>query len=470
LTQPPQQNRRVFERKATYRSCSMLDRLFRLKEYGTTAGREIVAGLTTFAAMAYILAVNPDILKNAGMPQAALVTATALSAALATALMALLTNFPLALAPGMGINAYFAFSICIGMGIPWQSALGLVFINGCLFLLLSVTGVRERILAAIPHSMKIAIAAGIGLFIAFIGLENGGLIVANPATLVGMGDLTNPKVALFAGGVLLTCLLVARGTPGAIILSMAVVTAAGLLVPDGKGGMVTTLPPDWLSWPASLEPTFLKLNFNLLFEDHLKALPIILTLLLVDMFDNIGTLIGVTRRAGLMDAQGNVPRVGRALVADSTAAIISSLLGTSTVVSYIESAAGIQAGGRTGLTALTTALCFVLALFLTPVILMIPGAAVAPALVVVGLVMFQQVVDLDLGDFELAAPAILTILMMPLSFSISTGIGLGLIMLSVLSAGSGKSRRATSVTYVLAAIFLLHFFEPLIARWLARSP
>jgi AGZA family xanthine/uracil permease-like MFS transporter len=448
----------------------MLDRLFRLKEYGTTAGREIVAGLTTFAAMAYILAVNPDILKNAGMPQAALVTATALSAALATALMALLTNFPLALAPGMGINAYFAFSICIGMGIPWQSALGLVFINGCLFLLLSVTGVRERILAAIPHSMKIAIAAGIGLFIAFIGLENGGLIVANPATLVGMGDLTNPKVALFAGGVLLTCLLVARGTPGAIILSMAVVTAAGLLVPDGKGGMVTTLPPDWLSWPASLEPTFLKLNFNLLFEDHLKALPIILTLLLVDMFDNIGTLIGVTRRAGLMDAQGNVPRVGRALVADSTAAIISSLLGTSTVVSYIESAAGIQAGGRTGLTALTTALCFVLALFLTPVILMIPGAAVAPALVVVGLVMFQQVVDLDLGDFELAAPAILTILMMPLSFSISTGIGLGLIMLSVLSAGSGKSRRATPVTYVLAAIFLLHFFEPLIARWLARSP
>jgi AGZA family xanthine/uracil permease-like MFS transporter len=447
----------------------MLDRIFRLKECGTTAGREIVAGLTTFAAMAYILAVNPDILKNAGMPQAALVTATALSAALATALMALLTNFPLALAPGMGINAYFAFSICIGMGIPWQSALGLVFINGCLFLLLSVTGVREKILAAIPHSMKIAISAGIGLFIAFIGLENGGLIVANPATLVSMGDLTNPEVALFAGGVLLTCLLVARGTPGAIILSMAVVTAAGLLVPAGKGGMVTTLPPGWFSWPASLEPTFLKLNFNLLFEDYLKALPIILTLLLVDMFDNIGTLIGVTRRAGLMDAQGNVPRVGRALVADSTAAIISSLLGTSTVVSYIESAAGIQAGGRTGLTALTTAVCFVLALFLTPVILMIPGAAVAPALVVVGLAMFQQVVDLELRDFELAAPAILTILMMPLSFSISTGIGLGLILLSVLSVGSGASRRATPVTHVLAAIFLLHFFEPLIARWLARS-
>jgi AGZA family xanthine/uracil permease-like MFS transporter len=445
----------------------MLERFFRLKAHGTTVEREVLAGLTTFAAMAYILAVNPAILKNAGMPHAALVTATALSAAISTALMALLTNFPLALAPGMGINAFFAFTICIGMGIPWQSALGLVFINGCLFLLLSITGVRERILGAIPYSMKIAISAGIGLFIAFIGLENGGLIVANPATLVSMGDIAKPEVALFTAGVFLTCILVAWEIPGAIILSMAAVTAAGLFVPNEKGGMVTSLPPEWISWPASLEPTLFKLNFDLLFANHWKALPIILTLLLVDMFDNIGTLIGVTRRAGLMDAQGNVPRVGQALVADSAAAIISSLLGTSTVVSYIESAAGIQAGGRTGLTALTTALCFLLALFLTPLILVIPGAAVAPALVVVGLVMFQQVVDLDLRDFGRAAPAVLTILMMPLSFSISTGIGFGLIMLSVLSIASAKTRNSTPVTHVLAAIFLLHFFEPLMARWFA---
>ena len=352
------------------------------------------------------------------------------------------------------------------MGIPWQSALGLVFINGCIFLLLSVTGVREQILAAIPFSMKIAVSAGIGLFIAFIGLENGGLIVANPATLVGMADLSKPDVTLFAGGILLTCLFVARGIPGAIILSMAAVTAVGLFVPDGKGGMVTNLPAAWVSWPASIEPIFLKLNFDLVLKDHLKALPIILTLLLVDMFDNIGTLIGVTRRAGLMDAQGNVPRVGRALVADSTAAIISALLGTSTVVSYIESAAGIQAGGRTGLTALTTAACFMLALFLTPLILMIPAVAVAPALVVVGLSMFQGVVDLDLRDFGMAAPAVLTILMMPLSFSISTGIGIGLIVLSALSIGSGKGGHATPLTHALAAIFLLHFFEPSIVRWL----
>jgi AGZA family xanthine/uracil permease-like MFS transporter len=447
----------------------MLERIFRLRENGTTAGRELVAGLTTFAAMAYILAVNPAILKNAGMPEAALVTATALSAAVATILMALLTNFPLALAPGMGINAFFAFSICIGLGIPWQSALGLVFINGCLFLLFSVTGLRQRILAAIPYSMKTAISAGIGLFIAFIGLENGGLVVANPATLVSMGDISKPDVALFAGGVLVTCILISRGVPGAIIVSMGVVTAVGLFVPHGESGMVTKVPAAWISWPASLEPTFLKLNFDLIFTDHLKALPIILTLLLVDMFDNIGTLIGVTRRAGIMDAQGNIPRLGQALVADSAAAIISSLFGTSTVVSYIESAAGIQAGGRTGLTAITTAICFVLALFLTPVILMVPEAAVAPALVAVGLVMFQEVVHLDLSDFQVAAPAILTILMMPLSFSISTGIGLGLIVLSVLSLVSTTRRQATAVTYVLAIIFLLHFLEPLIVRWLGGT-
>ncbi len=447
----------------------MLERIFRLRENGSTAGREVVAGLTTFAAMAYILAVNPAILKNAGMPEAALVTATALSAAVATLLMALMTNFPLALAPGMGINAFFAFSICIGMKVPWQSALGLVFINGCLFLLLSITGVREKILAAIPSPMKIAISAGIGLFIAFIGLENGGLIVANQATLVSMGDLSRPDVALFAGGILLTCLLIARGVPGAIIVSMAIVTALGLFVPKASGGTVTTPPSAWLSLPASLEPTFFKLNFDLLFTDHLKALAVILTLLLVDLFDNLGTLIGVTRRAGIMDANGNIPRVGRVLVADSAAAIISSLLGTSTVVSYIESAAGIQAGGRTGLTAITTAVCFVLALFLTPLILMVPAAAVAPALVAVGLIMFQEVVHLDLSDFQLAAPSILTILMMPMSFSISTGIGLGLIMLSVLSLGSGSLGKATAVTHILAIIFLLHFFEPLILRWIGTG-
>ncbi len=447
----------------------MFERLFRLKEKGTTIPREILAGLTTFAAMAYILAVNPDILQNAGMPQPALITATALSAAIATAIMALMTNFPLAMAPGMGINAFFAFSICIGLGIPWQSALGLVFINGCIFLLLSVTGVREKILAAIPLSLKIATSAGVGLFIAFIGLQNGGLIVANSATMVGMGDLTKPEVALFGLGVLFTCVLVARKVPGGIMLSMAVIALIGLFLKDSGGKEITQLPASAFSWPASLEPLFLQLNFDLLWKDAFKALPIILTLLLVDMFDNIGTLIGVTRRAGMMDKSGNVPGVGRVLIADSVAAIISSLLGTSTVVSYIESAAGVQAGGRTGLTALTTAVCFLLALFLTPVILMIPSVAVAPALVVVGIAMFEGVVDLDLERFEIAAPAILTILVMPLSFSISTGIGVGMIALSALALATGHKRDVGWITHALAAVFLLHFFEPLILRWFAKT-
>ncbi|CAN5662860.1 solute carrier family 23 protein [soil metagenome] len=444
----------------------MLDRVFRLRENGTTVGREIVAGLTTFAAMAYILAVNPDILKNAGMPEPALVTATAVGAALATALMALLTNLPLALAPGMGINAFFAFTICLGMKVPWQSTLGLVFINGIVFLLLSVTGVRERILDSIPYSLKIAIAAGIGLFIAFIGLQNGGLVVASPATLVAMGDLTQPKVALFGIGILLTCVLVARKVPGAIILSMIVISLVGLAIPDGTGHKVTELPGSPISWPASLEPTFLKLNFNLLFSDPLKAATVIIALLLVDMFDNLGTLIGVARGAGLMDKDGKVPKVGRVLVADSIAAILSSLVGTSTVVSYIESAAGVESGGRTGLTAMTTAVCFLLALFLTPIILMIPTVAVAPALVVVGIMMFECVTDLDLKKFEVAVPAVLTIVAMPFTFSISTGIALGLISMAVMAIGLGRAKEVTVTAYVLAVVFLLHFLQPVLEKLL----
>ncbi len=437
----------------------VFERIFRLKENGTTVRREVVAGLTTFAAMAYILAVNPGILKAAGMPGDALVTATALGAALATVLMAAMTNYPLALAPGMGINAFFAYTICVGMGIPWQSALGLVFINGCMFLLLSVTGIRQRILASIPLDLKVAIAAGIGLFIAFIGLKDGGLVVYNEATLVGLGDLSSPSVLLFAGGVLLTCVLIARGVPGAIILSMLILAVAGLFVPSPQGGMITQWPGKVFSWPASIEPLFLKLNFDFVLTEHIKAIPVILTLLLVDLFDNLGTLIGVTRRAGIMDEKGNVPRLGNALVADSTAAILSSLLGTSTVVSYIESATGVQAGGRTGLTAVTVSGCFLIALFVTPVILMIPAVAVAPALVAVGLVMFQSVTELKLDHFDIAAPAMLTILFMPLSFSINSGIGIGLITLVVLGLFA-KPRRFDVVTAVLALCFLLHFLEP----------
>ena len=439
----------------------MLDRFFKLESHGTTVGRELQAGLTTFAAMAYILAVNPSILANTGMDKGALVTVTAITAALATALMALLTNYPIALAPGMGINAFFTFTICLGKHIPWQEALGMVFINGIVFLGLSVTGVREKIIGAIPQPLKIAVTCGIGMFIAFIGLKNGGVIVANPATFVGAGDFTSGPVALCLGGVVLTIILVARGVPGAIVLSIAAATVAGLLLPGAGGARVTQLPASLIALPQSPAPVFLKLTFHFLesWTAFSTALPLIFTLLLVDMFDNIGTLIGVTKRAGLLSADGTLPRAGRALLADSIATICSALFGTSTVVSYIESASGVEAGGRTGLTSLTTAALFVLALLFTPLILIVPAAATAPALIVVGIFMMQSVIEIPMADFRVAAPAVLTIFAIPLTFSIAEGIGLGLIGAALLALGLGKPKLLTPVGYVVAAVFFLQFFR-----------
>jgi AGZA family xanthine/uracil permease-like MFS transporter len=439
----------------------MLQRLFRLEENRTTVGRELQAGLTTFAAMAYILAVNPAILANTGMDKGALVTVTALTAAIATALMALLTNYPIALAPGMGINAFFTFTMVLGKGVPWQEALGMVFVNGVIFLLLSVTGVREKIIAAIPHPLKIAVTCGIGLFIAFIGLKNGGVIVANPATFVSHGDFASGPVALCLFGIGLTAVLVARRVPGAIVISIAAVTVVGLFVRAGGNKMVTELPASLIAAPASPAPVFLKLSFQFLTSSHaiMMAVPLILTLLLVDMFDNIGTLIGVTKRAGFLRPDGTLPKAGRALLADSLATILSALFGTSTVVSYIESASGVEAGGRTGLTTLTTAALMLFALFFTPLILIVPAAATAPALVVVGIFMMQSITEIDMSDFKVATPAVLTLLAIPLTFSIAEGIGLGLIATALLALALGESRKMTALGYALAAIFFLQFFH-----------
>ena len=447
----------------------MLNRFFKLAENGTTVGREIQAGLTTFAAMAYILAVNPDILSATGMDRGALVTATACGAALSTILMALLTNYPLALAPGMGINAYFTYSVCIGMGVPWQGALAMVFVNGVTFLALSLTGIRERIVNAIPYQLKIAITCGIGLFIAFIGLKNAGIVVSHPATFVTHGDLGAPGPLLALGGILLMLTLVARRVPGAIVVTIFVIAVAGLFVSDGQGARITPLPDQVVGRPASIAPIALELDFSYILNDVWAAIPVILTLLFVDMFDNIGTLIGVTQRAGFLGKDGKLPRIGPALVADSTAAIASSLLGTSTVVSYIESASGVEAGGRTGLTAITVALLFLAALFFSPLILAIPSVATAPALVVVGVFMMQSARELNLQDFPLAAPAILTIFLMPLTFSISTGIGVGLITAVVLMAVAGRSAETTKITLILAGVFALEFLRTPISaaiRWL----
>ena len=439
----------------------MLQRLFRLEENRTTVGREMQAGLTTFAAMAYILAVNPAILANTGMDKGALVTVTALTAAIATAIMALMTNYPIALAPGMGINAFFTFTMVLGKGVPWSEALGMVLVNGVIFLLLSVTGVREKIMAAIPHSLKIAVTCGIGLFIAFIGLKNGGVIVANQATFVSHGDFASGPVALCLAGIALTAVLVARRVPGAIVISIAVVTVAGLFVRAGGNKMVTELPASLIAMPASPAPVFLKLTFQFLTSSHamMMALPLILTLLLVDMFDNIGTLIGVTKRAGFLRPDGTLPKAGRALLADSFATILSALFGTSTVVSYIESASGVEAGGRTGLTTLTTSALMLLALFFTPLILIVPAAATAPALVIVGVFMMQSITEIDMSDFKVATPAVLTLLAIPLTFSIAEGIGLGLIAAALLALGLGESKKMTALGYVLAAIFFFQFFH-----------
>ncbi len=439
----------------------MVSRFFKLESRGTTPFREFQAGLTTFSAMAYILAVNPSILANTGMDKAALVTVTAITAAVATTLMALFTNFPIALAPGMGINAFFTYTICLGKGLPWNEALGMVFINGLIFLSLSVTGVREKIIASIPLGLKLAVTCGVGLFIAFIGLQRGGVIVSNPATFVGPGDFTAGPAALCLAGIVLIALLVARRVRGAIVLGIIAVTIAGLFTSNGAGGRVTDLSAGFFSLPHSAAPVFLKLTFSFLtsWSKFQTALPLIFTLLLVDMFDNIGTLIGVTKRAGLLDAKGRLPNAGRALLADSIATILSALCGTSTVVSYIESASGVEAGGRTGLTAIWVALFMLSALFLTPLILAIPLCATAPALVIVGIFMMQSVVEIDMTNFETAAPAVLTIFAIPLTFSIAQGIGIGLICSVLLAVGLGRARTIPPIGYAVAAMFFLSFFK-----------
>ena len=449
----------------------MLDRFFSLKEHGSSPAREIIAGLTTFAAMAYILAVNPLILSQTGIDKGALVTATAVASAVMTIIMALATNYPIALAPGMGLNAFFTYTICLTKGIPWQAALGFVFYSGLIFLALTVSRLRQRIVEAIPFELKLAITSGIGFFIALIGLENGGLIVLNMATVpksgvplaeaspyLTLGDLGTIAPWLVIIGIILTGVLIARRLPGAIVLVILLLTVLGLFIPAPDGSGMLTKPPNAIfNLPSSLAPTFLKLDLGYFWQHLLTALPLVLSFLFVDLFDNMGTLIGVSKRAGLLDEKGNLPKVGRAFMADACAAMFGSTLGTSTVTSYIESAAGVEAGGRTGLTAIVTAICFLLALFLTPLILVIPAVATAPALVVVGAFMMQGLAELDLRDFTKAAPAFMTIVMMPFAFSISEGIAFGILTYVGIKLGTGKAKEVGALTYILAVLFLLYF-------------
>jgi len=424
-----------------------MEKFFKMSARGTNVRREIVAGLTTFLAMAYILAVNPKMLANAGMDAGGVFTATALAACIATLVMAFTANLPIALAPGMGLNAFFAFTVVLGMGISWKTALTAVFLEGILFVVLSFFNVREAIIKAIPSNLKKAVAAGIGLFICFIGFQNAGIIVNNDATLVGLGNLTQGAAAVAMIGLALTAVLYALKIPGSILIGILITTVIG--IPFG----VTSVPANWtpVSMPAA--PLLFQFDFSSIFT--LDFFAVFFTFLFVDIFDTVGTLVGVSSEAHIMDANGNVPRVKQALLSDAIGTVAGACLGTSTVTSYVESTAGVAAGGRTGMTALTTGVLFLLALFLSPLFLLVPGAATAPALIIVGFLMLKAVTGINFNDVTEGLSAFITIVMMPFAYSIAEGIVWGIITYVFMKAATGKAKSIPVITWVLFVVFIL---------------
>ncbi|RDV27606.1 NCS2 family permease [Alteromonas aestuariivivens] len=437
-------------------SNALIERIFKLQEHGTTIKTEVIAGLTTFAAMSYILVVNPSILGLSGMPVEGLITVTALAACLGTLLMAALTNYPIAMAPGMGLNAFFAFTICMTREMPWEAALGIVFWNGILFLMLTLTGIRTKIAEAIPAELKIGVQCGIGLFIAFIGLKNAGLIVDHPATFVTIGDLSHPPVLLALAGIILTVIMVMKRVTGAILVSIVVLTLIGYFIPT-ESGFLTAHPDAVVGMPDSISDTFLAMDIWYPIDNFSQTWDLIFALMFVNMFDTIGTLIGVSRNANLLDENGRLPKIGSAMTADASASVVGAALGTSPVTSYVESAAGVSAGGRTGLTAVVVALCFVGALFLTPLMKVIPLMATTPALIMVGILMMESIRQLDFDDLGALATTFVALIAMPLTFSISEGIALGFITYTAVMVGSGRFRQVSLITYMLAALFVLRY-------------
>ena len=426
----------------------MLERLFQLSENGTTVRTEVLAGITTFLTMAYIVFVNPSILSATGMDQDAVFVATCLAAVVGTLIMGLYANYPIALAPGMGLNAYFTYSVVLGMNYTWQVALGAVFLSGVLFLILSILPVREWIINAIPRSLKMAIGAGIGLFLAIIGLQNAGLIQDHPVTLVTIGDLTQTSTILAGIGFAAMVGLSALRVPGALILSILGITAASIALGVSEFQGIVDLPPD----PT---PTLLQLDIAGALQIGLIA--IVFAFLFVDLFDTAGTLIGVSARAGFLDSEGRLPRLRQALIADSTATVVGAGLGTSTTTSYIESAAGINAGGRTGLTAVVVAVLFLLCLFFAPLAGSVPAFATAPALIFVACLMARGLIEIDWDDVTEAAPALVTAISMPLTFSIAHGIAFGFITYAAAKLMSGRFAEAKPAVLLLAVLFIVKF-------------
>ena len=426
----------------------MLERLFRLDENRTTVRIEIVAGATTYLTMAYIVFVNPQILAAAGMDRGAVFVATCLASAFATLLMALLANYPLALAPGMGMNAYFTYSVVKGLHYSWEVALGAVFLSGILFLILSLTQIRSWIVDAIPLSQKMAISAGIGLFLGIIALKEAGIIAASPDTLVTLGDLKSPATLLAAAGFIVMVALDRLAVPGAIIIAILGTAIAGILLGISPFAGIVDTPP-------SLAPTFLALDLRGALDIGIAT--VVFVFLFVDLFDNTGTLVGVAHRAGLLGPDGKLPRIGRVFIADSIGAMGGALLGTSTVTSYIESAAGVKAGGRTGLTGVTVAVLFLLTLFFAPLAGSVPAYATAPALLFVACLMARGFAELDWDDVTEYAPAVVTALAMPLTFSIANGIAFGFITYAAVKLLSGRFAEAGPSMLALAALFVVKY-------------
>ncbi|HEY1897351.1 MAG TPA: NCS2 family permease [Terracidiphilus sp.] len=425
-----------------------LESYFEFRHLGTNWRTEILAGVTTFLTMAYIVLVNPAILADAGVPLPAVTAATCLSAAFGSILMGIVARYPIALAPGMGLNAYFTYTVCIKMHIPWQTALGAVFISGVIFLALTGAGIRQMILRAIPHELYAAVASGIGLFIAFIGFQHAGLVVRDPNTLVGLGNIRNPTSALALFGLILMVALEVKKVRGSILIGVLSVTAAAWAL-----GLVHWTPAS--GGFRALEGTAFQLNIRGALSKGL--LEIIFVFFFVDLFDNLGTLVAVTKRAGLIAADHSIPRLNRILFTDATATVFGSLTGTSTVTSYVESTAGVMAGGRSGVTAIVTGLLFLAAIGAAPFIGIVPQAATAPALILVGSLMLATITEIRWHEPLVAVPAFLTLVLIPLTYSIANGLGFGIVAWAVLHAITGKLRREDWLLYVLAALFLARF-------------
>ncbi|HVN17463.1 MAG TPA: NCS2 family permease [Dongiaceae bacterium] len=425
----------------------MLERYFRLKENQTTIRAEFLGGLTTFITMAYIVVVNPQILSKAGMPVEGVVFATCVASAAATLVMGLYANYPIALAPGMSLNAYFTYSVCLGMHVPWQTALGVIFFSGVFFLILTVSRVREQIVNGIPDCLKHSTAAGIGMFIAFVGLRNANLVVANPATFVSLGTFSNREAQLAVVGLAIILVLMTRKITGAILIGVIATTLIGIL----RG--MASWPQHILSLP---HPSATWLKLDLRGALHLGLLEIVFVFLFVDLFDNVGTLLGVCEQGGFVK-DGKIPRVGRALISDAVGTIFGALTGTSTVTSYIESAAGVAAGARTGLSNIVVAALFLLAACCAPLAAAIPGYATAPALIVVGAIMTESIGRVKWSDFADAIPAFVTLLATPLTFSIATGLSLGLISYTLVKVAAGRFREVSPVIWILTALFIVRY-------------